>query len=133
MSTSKFPRRPLSIKNPYYLEEFKEREIIYYCLQYRGWKKRLNVYNLRTSENEWSDPTGEEAVERTICERNMKIVENACKKVYEKEWELLLQGVTDPDSNWYNYKLVKGLKCGRKTYYDLKHQVYFHVSQKDRE
>lgn len=132
MSTSKFPRRPLSKDNPLYLDEFKEREIIYFCLQYNGWRKKLNHYKLLKSHGEWSDPTGNEAVERAALERNMRIIENACKIASDDEWFLLLNGITDPDSNWYNYKLVKGLKCGRDKYYELKHQVYFLVAQKDR-
>ena len=132
MSDSKFPRRPLSEKNPFYLEPFREREIIYFCLQYRGWKQRLNYILIRQSNGEWSKPTEEEGDERVSCEEKMRIVENACKRVSPDEWQLLLQGVTDPDSNWYNFKLVKGLKCGRDAYYDMKHQVYFYVSQKDR-
>ena len=59
----------------------------------------------------------------------MKIVEDACKKASADEWELLLKGVTDAESNWTNLKMVKGLKCGRDRYYQLKHQVYFYVSQ----
>ena len=132
MSTSKFPRRPLSESNPYHLETYREREIIYFCLQYRGWKKRLNIINLRKSNGEWSKPTEEEGDERVGCEEKMKIVENACKTVSPNEWELLLQGVTDPDSNWYNFNLVKGLTCGKNRYYVQKHMVYFLVSQKDR-
>ena len=132
MSDSKFPRRPLTEKNKYYLDEFREREIIYFCLQYRGWKRRMNIIDLRNSENEWADPTGEEAVERAMCSRNIKIVEEACRRVSPDEWKLLVLGVTDPDSNWYNFKLLKGLKCGRDAYYLQKHMVYYYVSQKDR-
>lgn len=132
MSTSKFPRRILSEKNPYYLNEFREREIIYFCLQYSGWKRRLSIIKLNLSVGEWADPTGQEAIERVLCARNMKIVEDACKRAYPEEWELLLSGVTDPYSNWYNFKLVKDMKCGRDRYYDLKHRVYYYVAQKDR-
>lgn len=128
MSNSKLPRRPSSEKNPYHLNEFREKEIIYFCLQYNDWKKRLNVINLRHSSN----PTEEEACIRNACLENMRIVENACKRAYEAEWELLLKGVTDQGSNWYNFKLLKGMQCGRDRYYELKHEVYYYVSQKDR-
>ena len=132
MSNSKFPRRSLSERNPYYLSEYREREIIYFCLQYNEWKKRLGEILLRKSGGEWSKPTEEEGDERLGCEERMRIVENACKKVSPDEWKLLLLGVTDPDSNWYNHKLVKGFKCGRDKYYMQKHMVYYFVSQKDR-
>ena len=131
MSTSKFPRRPLSERSPYHLDEFREREIIYFCLQYPGWRKKLNHYKLLRSQGEWSDPVGDEATERAMLERNMKIVEDACKRVSEDQWNLILNGVTDPDSNWYNFKSIKGLKCGRDAYYNFKHQVYFYVNLKD--
>lgn len=131
MSTSKFPRRPLSERSPYHLDEFREKEIIYFCLQYPDWKKRLNDILLRESRDEWSDPTGEEGIERVSYQEKMKIVEDACKHVLPEEWELLLKGVTDSDSNWYNFRLVKGLKCGRDAYYNFKHQVYYYVNLKD--
>lgn len=132
MSDSKFPRRPLSEKNPYHLGEYREREIIYFCFQYPEWKKRVNTLTVRGGSNEWSDPTGDEAVERTIYAKNMQIVEDACKRVSPEEWELLLKGITDSESSWYNHKLVKGLKCSRDKYYEQKHIAYYYISQKDR-
>ena len=69
MSTSKFPRRPLSERSPYHLDEFREREIIYFCLQYPGWRKKLNHYKLLRSQGEWSDPVGDEAVLRVMIQK----------------------------------------------------------------
>lgn len=132
MSESKLPKRPTSKKKPYHLEGFREREIIYYCLQYNGWKRRHNEVMLRKSRGEWYDPVQEEGDTRLNYEARMNIVEDACKAVNPEQWELLLKGVTDEDSNWYNFKLVKGLKCGRDKYYEQKHMVYYLVSQKDR-
>lgn len=132
MSRSKAPKRPTSTKKPYHLEEFREKEIIYFCLQYKGWKRRHNEVMLRKSHGEWSKPTEDEGDERLSVEDKMRIIEDACKAVNPEQWGLLLQGVTDEDSNWYNFKLVKGLKCGRDKYYEQKHMVYYLVSQKDR-
>lgn len=129
--SSKLPRRPLSEKNSYHLNEFREREIIYFCLQYNYWKRRAKVVVVRNSSDEWNSPTEEEALTIAQCKENMKIVEDACKTAYPEQWELLLKGVTDPDSNWNNLKLVKGLAVGRDKYYELKHHVYYLVSQKD--
>ena len=132
MSDSVFPRRPLSERNPYHLDTYREREIIYFCLQYKGWKRKLNSIGMKGSSNEWSDPTSKEAIERVIFSKNVKIVEDACIKTYPEEWELLLQGITDPDSNWYNFSLMKGMQCGKDKYYNLKHKAYYYISLKDR-
>lgn len=86
---------------------------------------------LRQSSDEWESPTEEEAMILAQCKTNMNIIEEACKESCPDSWELLLKGVTDPDSNWYNLKLVGELDYGRDKYYDLKHHVYYLVSQKD--
>ena len=126
------PRRPISKKKPYSLPWLREKEIYYFCLQYNDWKKRLSSIQFNGSHDEWSDPTGEEAVTRVMCERNMKIVEDACKMVYPEEWKLLLKGVTDQKVTWDNLKLMYDFKCGKNRYYEYKHMVYYLVSQKDR-
>lgn len=129
MSKAKLPRRPLSERNPYHLDEFREKEIVYFCYQYDSWKKRLKDIKFIGGTDEWSDPTSKEAIDRINCEQKMKIVENACKRAYPKEWELLLEGVTNPDANFTYLKMMRGFKCGRDRYYSLKHQVYFYVAQ----
>ena len=128
MSDSKCPRWPMSEKHPCYLNEFKEKEMVYFCLQYPDWKRRLNYILLQ----EGKDPTYKEAAIRNMCEQNIKIVEDACKSVYREQWEVLLKGVTDQKSNWYNIKLVHDIKCGKDKYYEYKHMVYYYVSLKDR-
>ena len=125
----KGPRRPLSEKNAYHLDKYREMEIYYFCLQYDGWKKRLNEIRFKGSSDEWCDVTGEEAVERVMLERKISMVEEACLRADPENSAFLLKGVTDPLSTFNNFKLVKGIKCGRDKYYTLKHKVYFLISQ----
>lgn len=131
MSTSVFPRRPLSPKNPYHLETYREREIIYFCLQYRYWKRRGSIVVVRKSKDEFNSATETEAIKIANCSRNAELIENACKQVNPEQWTLLLEGITNPDTNWYNFDLIKGLRCSKRAYYIQKHMVYYIVSQKD--
>lgn len=132
MSTSVFPRRPLSPKNPYHLDNYREREIIYFCLQYDYWKTRGSIIVVRKSKDEWNSATEMEAIKVANCSRNAEIIENACKQVNPEQWELLLEGLTNPNCNWYNFDMIKGLNCSKRAYYVQKHKVYFIVAQKDR-
>lgn len=65
----------LSKKNLYYIPKFKRLELKYFCLQYPEWKKFLASIGKRGSTDEFSDPTGEEAVRRVLYSRNIEAID----------------------------------------------------------
>ena len=123
-------RHKLSTKNPYRLESrYREYELIYFCLQYPEWKKRLITLSVRGTEDEWSDPTGQEAVERAMLKRKMLLVEEATLKAAGDElYFYLLKGVTEGAS--YNYlKTRLSMPCSSDRYFAIRHKMFYILSQ----
>lgn len=122
-------RHKLSKKNPYRLESrFREYELIYFCLQYPEWKKRLASLSVRGTEDEWSDPTGEEAVERAILSAKIDMVERAVRDAAEDLYIYLLKGVTE-NLSYTNLKTYHNMPCSSERYFRLRHKVYYLLSQ----
>lgn len=122
-------RHKLSKKNPYRLESrYREYELIYFCLQYPEWKKRLASLSVHGSEDEWSDPTGEEAVERAILSAKIDMVERAVRDAAEDLYIYLLKGVTE-NLSYTNLKTYHNMPCSSERYFRLRHKVYYLLSQ----
>ncbi len=123
-------RHKLSKKNPYRLESrFREYELIYFCLQYPEWKKRLITLTIKGSEDEWSDPTGEEAVERASLKEKIEMVERCVLKAAGDElYFYMLKGITEGTS-YTNLKTYQGMKCSSDRYFAVRHKVFYLLSQ----
>lgn len=122
-------RHKLSKKNPYRLESrFREYELIYFCLQYPEWKKRLASLSVRGTEDEWSDPTGEEAVERAMLSTKIDMVEKAVRDAAGDLYIFLLKGITE-NLSYTNLKTYYNMPCSSDRYFRLRHKVYYLLSQ----
>ena len=115
--------KELSIKNENKLSKHRRLELEHFCYQYKEWKKYLKDITFKGTQDEWSDPTAEEAIKRVIYEDNIKLVEDCCKAADETIWQYLLIAVTDEDIS-YEGLLNRGLPCGRRYFYERLRRVY---------
>lgn len=122
-------RTTLSQKSPYYISKNRRMELKYFCLQYDEWKAYLNWIEFRGGSDEWSDPTGEEAVKRIIFDRNVRIIEETAKNSGGDIWEYLLLAVTK-DVSYVTLSTKYYIPCGRDYFYDRYHRFWFFLSRK---
>lgn len=123
-------RHKLSEKNPYRLEsKFREYELIYFCLQYPEWKKRLATMRFKGSEDEWSDPTGDEATERALLKEKIALVEKVVLETAGSDLYIyLLKGITE-GMPFTKLKTYLNMPCSSDRYFKLRHKAYFLLSQ----
>lgn len=122
-------RTQLSKKSPYYISKHRRLELTHFCLQYPEWKEYLSQIKVRGDQDEWSDPTGEEAIKRIIFREKMHLVEECCRLAGPDIYEYLLRAVAYGDS----YTLLstkQNIPCGRDYFYDRLHKFFFILSQK---
>lgn len=120
----------LSKKNPYYISKFKRLELKYFCLQYPEWKKFLASIGKRGTTDEFSDPTGEEAVRRVLYSRNVEAIEAAARIAGADIYEYLLLSVTE-DISFPTLKTKYDIPCGADLFYNRYHKFWFILSQKE--
>lgn len=120
----------LSKKNPYYISKFKRLELKYFCLQYPEWKKFLSSIGKRGTSDEFSDPTGEEAVRRVLYSRNVETIEVAARIAGADIYEYLLLSVTE-DVSFPTLKTKYDIPCGADLFYNRYHKFWFILSQKE--
>ena len=121
-------REDLAKSNPYYISKFRRKELKYFCLQYYEWKKYLLSFELRTGEDEWDDPTGDEAVERTLAKEKMTLVEKISINAGEDIKDYILIAVTQ-DLSYADMQKKYIIPCGRDYFYDRLHKFYYLLSQ----
>lgn len=121
-------RTELSKSNPYYISKHRRLELTHFCLQYPEWKAYLiDIFN-HGRQDEWSDPTAEEAIKRVVYKRNIDLVE-ACVKVSGPDiYDYLLWAVV----YGYSYTLLAtkyNIPCGKDYFYERLHKFFYILSQ----
>ena len=84
-------RTKLAKSNPYYISDYRRKELKYFCLQYKEKISYLNSIEIGRGQTEWDDPTGETAIKRVIYERDIKIITETAKLSGEEIWEFLFK------------------------------------------
>lgn len=124
-------RHGLSLKNEYRLDsKFREYELIYFCLQYPEWKRKVANYDICNRQDEWADPTGELATTHALCKEKIRLVEETVKKAVGKEelYEYILKGVTEDVGFTYLHSKLS-MPCGHGKYYQIYHKFFYLLSQ----
>jgi len=129
MSSQKV-RTSLSKKSKYYISKNRRLELKYFCLQYKEWKEYLKDYYLRYGTSEFSDPTAEEAMLRTIYIYNIDLVTQISKIAGGEISEYLFKAVTE-DLSFVNLKTVLNIPCSKDYYYERYHKFWYLLSQKE--
>lgn len=128
--------RELSKKNPYYVNVYRYKELVYFCRQYPVWEKALmSLSNLYAKPAELgmrvqTSRGGNSAVERCVIsidmfKSKMKIVEDAAKETDSELWEYILKGVTQGLS----YDKLGYVPCCRDTYYDRYRKFFYYLNK----
>ena len=121
-------RTTLSKKSPYYISKHRRLELVHFCLQYPEWKEYMRTIKNHGTRDEFSDPTGEEAVRRVLYSRNIDMVERCCHIAGPDIYEYLLRSVTKGES--YVFLATKlGIPCSRDYFYDRFHKFWYLLSQ----
>lgn len=123
-------RTKLSKKSPYYISKNRRLELKYFCLQYKEWKEYLKDYYLRYGTSEFSDPTAEEAMLRTIYIYNIDLVTQISKIAGGEISEYLFKAVTE-DLSFVNLKTSLNIPCSKDYYYERYHKFWYLLSQKE--
>lgn len=121
-------RTTLSKKSPYYISKHRRLELVHFCLQYPEWKEYLSSIKCRGTSDEFSDPTGEEAVRRVLYSRNIDMVERCAKIAGGEIWKYLFKAVTSGVS-YVHLATVENIPCSRDYFYDRYHKFWFILSQ----
>lgn len=121
-------RTTLSKSSPYYISKNRRLELKYFCLQYKEWKDYLREYYLRYGTNEYSDPTGEEAVLRALYSQYIELVIEISKISGGDIWEFLFKAVTE-DLSYVNLRTLHNIPCSKDYYYDRYHRFWFELSR----
>lgn len=122
-------RTGLSKSNPHYISKHRRLELTHFCLQYPEWREYLAHVGRKGSQDEWSDPTSEEAIKRVIFSEKMHLVEECCRQAGPDIYEYLLEGVTEGHS-YVKLSTQKQIPCSRDYYYDRFHKFFYILSQK---
>ena len=122
-------RTTLSKKSDYYISKNRRMELKYFCLQYDEWKGYLAWIDGRGGTDEWSDPTGEEAVRRIIFARNVQVVDDAANVAGGDIASFLKVAVTK-DLSYVELKTKYEIPCGKDYFYDRYHKFWFILSRK---
>lgn len=128
--------RELSKKNPYYVNVYRYKELVYFCRQYPMWEKALtSLSNLYAKPTELgmlvqTSRGGANVVERCAIsidffKTKMKIVEDAAKETDPELCDYLLKGITQGLS----YDKLGYIPCCRDTYYDRYRKFFYYLNK----
>lgn len=115
------------------------KELYYFCLQYNEWKDELR-YNTDTvksieikdcpATHETGDPTQQLAMRRAMLEKNCQLIEQTAIDADSFIHPYILKAVTDENVTYRYLKMVMGIPCGKKMYYDRRRKFYWLLNQK---
>lgn len=130
--------RPLN-HSKYGISRNRFKELYYWCLQYHEWKDELKYKTDTVKSIEITDmpsmhgngdATQELAVRRVQLEQNCKMIEQTVIEADPELYQYLLKAVTDENVTYRYLKMVMGIPCGKKMYYDRRRKFYWLLSQK---
>lgn len=130
--------RPLS-HSKYGISDNRFRELYYWCMQYNEWKdelryktdtvKSIEITDMLTVHN-GSDATQQLAIKRAQLARNCELIEQTALEADPDIYQYLLKAVTNEDVTYRYLKMVMGIPCGKKMYYDRRRKFYWLLDQR---
>ena len=127
-------KKTLSKSSPYYISEYRRKELEYYCLQYDEWKKMLSQLDgyssLHKSIIDVSKKSTTENLQSLIEKRELYLkkiesVDNAIKQL--GICSTLMGDILIHVTTQYSYDKMnarKPIPCGRRQFYDYVRQFY---------
>lgn len=131
--------RRISLKNKYYIPEYRKRELRYFCLQYADWKHDVEVLKgnvlkggsvVRLSYGgDRSDSVAEKAIRIAELEGYMKMVKDTCYEADSEIGNYIFVAVTQ-DLSYKNLCMMHGLPMCEQTYFERLHKFFYLLSKK---
>lgn len=130
--------RPLN-HSKYGISKNRFKELYYWCLQYSEWRDELRfktdtvrsieITDMPTAHG-GSDATQDLAIRRAQLTQNCNIIEQTAIEADPDLYQYLLKAVTDEEVTYRYLKMVMGIPCGKKMYYDRRRKFYWLLSQR---
>ena len=131
-------KNELSEKSHYWLPKHRYLELKHFCLQYPDWRKRLNeindisAHNIVTAVSDHiSNETERIALERTVLQSKISLVEKTAMETSDSLWIFVLKGVTEDGATYTYLKNMLDIPCGRNMYYEMYRKFYWLLSRSD--
>ena len=100
------------------------------ALKYEMMKDFASSIRLPKETGEWDDPTSKDAIKAVIYEELTKAIEEAAVEAAGQVLApYILEGVTTR-TNYDNLRLVKGMPCGYRQYYDYREEFYICLAKR---
>lgn len=120
--------RGVSIKNRYYLDQNRMRELRYFCLQYPHWVSEyesliyLSSPSVSNNDNNQINSITEMcAIKKAYYSERILLVENAVRSTSVELYEYILKCVTEGLS----YDDMYSIPCGRRQYYEYYRKFFW--------
>lgn len=130
-------RPEVSSSNKYYISKHRFYELKHFCLQYREWSSKCDIYkeSIRSSSliqvnkgiTDVQDPVGDIFASIEELYTKMQMVKTACKLADEQLSGYIFEAVTRDRSFTY-LQTVLEIPCSRSTFYDRYRKFYFILS-----
>ena len=115
----------------YGISKERYRELMYFCMQYQGWKDRIE-YGLKAGCHDGQphggsvgNPTEEQAIKNAEYECKAKMIEDTAYETDQELWKYILNSVT----MGIPYEYMKA-PCGRRQFYDARRKFFYLLSKK---
>lgn len=130
--------RPLN-PNKYSISKNRFRELYYFCLQYHEWKDELEYLRPEYRETRQngqpmgsciSDQTGTLGIRRAELSKRCELIEQTAIEADPDIYQYIIKAVTNEGITFNYLRLIMGIPCGKKMYYDRRRRFYWILSKK---
>lgn len=127
----------LSKKNQYWLQPYREKELLYFVRQYTYWKDELKLINLtgttrydrdRVQGGEIPDPTFAMMCIREDLKDKIRMVDDTANDVDPVIGPMIVLGIANK-YNYDNLKLMHDIPCCREVYYKMYHEFLWRLDK----
>lgn len=129
-------KKVLSKKKPYYISDYRTKELTYFCLQYPEWKQALTNINLNAKCPDISvdhapvDPVSALAELREPYLKRIALVETSARETDEVIAPYILRSVAY-GMTYDNIRMMyENIPCNRRDFYILRRKFLYILSQK---
>ena len=77
-----------------------------------------------------SDATQQLAIRRAQLEKNCELIEQTAIEADPDIYQYLLKAVTNEDVTYRYMRMIMGIPCGKKMYYDRRRKFYWLLDQR---
>lgn len=127
-------------EDKYGISDRRYKELVYFCLQYREWKKWLKDNQgmlaghqcdiLPKGEGGHSDPVAMLAIKREKLLGKCRVLEMAAEEASPLLARYIIRHVTDGNVTYRYLSMVLKMPCGTKKYYEARRKFFWILDKK---